>query len=117
MEEKTVPLQLTYMDELLDAIDSRLFSQEVPTVLRIRAGMLAEETFRAAEAAQRTGTGVIRCVFPAPLTVVLQYKEGSSPLEPELSAVRQLNGHPCTYGVEASFQRGTCTLEIGKKRA
>ena len=117
MEEKTVPLQIAYMDELLDQIDRQLFSQEVPTILRIRVGMLTEEMFRAAEAAQSKGAGVIRCVFPAPLTVVLQYKEGSAPLEPELSPVRQLNDHPCTYGVEASFRRGTCTLEIGRKKA
>lgn len=117
MEERTVPLQLAYMDELLDVIDNRLFSQEVPTVLRIRAGILAEELFRAAEAAQNAGSGVIRCVFPEPLVVVLQYKEGSAPLEPELSTVQLLNENACTYGVEASFRRGTCTLEIGKKKA
>ncbi len=117
MEEKAVPLQLSYMDELLEAIDNRLFTQEVPTVLRIRAGMLAEEMFRAAESAQQAGGGVIRCVFPEPLVVVLQYKEGAAPLEPDLAAVQLLNDHSCTYGVEASFQRGTCKLEIGKKKA
>ncbi len=116
MGEKTVPLHLSYMDELLQAIDDRLFSQEVPTVLRIRAGMLAEEVFRAAETAQRAGGGVIRCVFPEPLAVVLQYKEDSAPLEPDFSAVQALNDHACTYGVEASFTRGTCKLEIGKKK-
>ena len=116
MGEKVVPLQISYLDELLDEIDRRLVSQDVPTILRIRTGVLAEEVFLAAQSAQTGGAGVIRCVFPERLKVVLQYKEGSSPLEPDLSLLRMLNEHPCTYGVEASFSRGTCTLEVGRKR-
>lgn len=116
MEEKLVPLQISYLDELLDEIDRKLVSQNVPTVLRIRTGVLVEEAFLAAQGAQTGGAGVIRCVFPERLKVVLQYKEGSSPLEPDLSMLTMLNEHPCTYGVEASFSRGTCTIEVGKKR-
>ena len=117
MEEKLVPLQLAYLDELLDEIDRQLTMQDVPTVLRIRTGVLAEEVFFAAQDAQTGGVGVIRCVFPERLKVVLQYKEGSTPLEPDLSMLMMLNDHPCTYGVEASFSRGTCTIEVGKKRS
>ena len=116
MGEKIVPLQIAYLDEMLDEIDRQLTAQDVPTVLRIRTGVLAEEAFLAAQNAQAGGEGVIRCVFPERLKVVLQYKEGSAPLEPDLSMLTMLNEHPCTYGVEASFSRGTCTLEVGKKR-
>ena len=109
MAEKIVTLGVREVDEMLSELELEFSAQEVPTLLRLRAAMLTEELFDALREA-KGGEGMLRCTFPAPRTMVLQYRDEDGPLEPDLRMVQRLSRNPCTEGVSVSFREGRCTI-------
>ncbi len=109
MAEKIVTLGVREVDEVLSELEKEFSAQEVPTLLRLRAAMLTEELFDALREA-KGGEGMLRCSFPAPRTMVLQYRDGEGALEPDLRMVQRLGRNPCTEGVSVSFREGRCTI-------
>jgi hypothetical protein len=111
MAEKIVELGVREVDEVLAELEQEFSAQEVPTLLRLRAAMLTEELFDALREA-RDGAGMLRCTFPAPGTMVLQYRDQEGPLKPDLHMVQRLGRSPCTEGVSAVFHEGRCTIRV-----
>lgn len=110
MSEKIVSLGVTDVDEVLAELEREFSMQNVPTLLRLRAAMLTEELFSAVQALHDEG-GMLRCTFPAPKTMLLQFRNKQGAMKPDLRMVARLAKNPCTDGVEVTFHEGSCTIK------
>ena len=109
MSERVVTLGATEVDDILTELEREFSAQDVPTLLRLRAAMLTEEVYDAVRGAG-TDEARLRCTFPAIGTMVLQYRDKSGVLKPDLRMVQRLAKHPCTDGVYVAFREGRCTI-------
>lgn len=109
MSETVVALELRELDRVLAELEREFSAQNVPTLLRLRAAMLTEELFSAVQALH-DGDAMLRCTFPAPRTVLLQYRNRQGALKPDLRMVARLAKNPCTDGVHVAFREGSCAL-------
>lgn len=115
MQEVIIPLNWGHIDELLNQIEQQLSFKQFPTILRMRAQMVVEELFSVLIAAEGAQTARMRCTFPAPKRILLQYRNEKGPITPDLTVLRNLLDHSCTYGVNAQFADGSCTIMVGEK--
>ena len=111
MSERVVTLDVTEVDEVLAELEREFSAQDVPTLLRLRAAMLTEEVFSAVQELHDEN-GMLRCTFPAPRTMLLQFRNRQGILRPDLRMAARLAKNPCTDGVSASFREGSCTIAI-----
>lgn len=111
MADKIVSLGARDLEEVLAELEQQLSAQGVPTARRLRAAALVEEVFSAVRDA-KDGAGLLRCAFPRPGTVTLQYRDRSGPLKPDLRLVRRLSRHLCTDGMSAAFYEGRCVITV-----
>ena len=113
MSEKVVALDVEDVDEVLAELEREFSAQDVPTLLRLRAAMLTEEVYSAVREAA-TDSAKLRCTFPAPGTMLLQYRDKSGALKPDLSMVARLAKNFCTDGVGATFREGSCAITVDR---
>ena len=111
MAEKIVPLGVRELDEVLAELESEFSAQGVPALKLLRAAMLTEELYAALRELDSDG-GMLRCAFPAPRTMELQYRGGKGPLNPDLRMVQRLARNPCAEGVGMAFYEGRCVVTI-----
>ena len=115
MQEKIISLGWAYVDELLDHVEQQLSSKQCPTILRLRTQMVIEELLSSLISAEGAQTARVRCTYPAPQKVMLQYRNEKGPIHPDLSVLDSLLEHSCTYGVKAAFADGCCEITIGER--
>lgn len=115
MRECIISLSWDQLDPLLDWLDGQLAGHGVPTVLRLRVGMVTEELFSALLALPEHKMGRMRCTLPAPGTVKLEYRTAAGPLAPDMTDLQALVQSPATYGLKLSFDPGACTVLVGQK--
>ena len=115
MSEVIIPLSWAHIDEMLNDIDAHLSSKQCPTILRMRTQMVVEELFSSLIIAEGAKTARMRCTYPAPQKILLQYRNENGPLFPELTVLHNLLDHSCTYGVKAQFTDGSCMITVGEK--
>jgi len=113
MSERVVTLDVESIDEIVAELEREFSAQDVPTLLRLRASMLTEEVFSAVREVV-TDTAKLRCTFPSPQTMVLQYRDKDGALKPDLSMAARLTKNPCTDGVSVAFHEGSCTVTIDR---
>lgn len=111
MAERVVSLDVREINEVLSEMEREFSAQGVPTLLRLRAAMLTEELFSALRRLDVSGA-MLRCAFPAPRTVELQYRSRKGPLAPDLSMTQRLARGSCAEGVKAVFREGCCTITV-----
>ena len=109
MAETIVPLGVRGVDEVLNEMERTFSDQGVPTLRRMQTALLTEELFAALRDLNEDG-GMLRCTFPAPRTMELQYRSAKGFLNPDLSMVERLARNPCVEGVRAAFREGRCTI-------
>ena len=97
--------------EIIMELESEFSAQGVPALKRLRAAMLTEELYAALRELDSDG-GMLRCAFPAPRTMELQYRGGKGPLNPDLRMVQRLARNPCAEGVGMAFYEGRCVVTI-----
>lgn len=115
MSEIIIPLDWGHIDEMLNHIEQQLSSKQFPTILRLRTQMVIEELFSSLMATEGAQTGRMRCTYPAPQQILLQYRNEKGPLVPNLTVLHNLLADSCTYGVKARFADGNCTITVGEK--
>ena len=113
MNEFIIPLSWSALDGMTQFVDRRLRMEEMPTVLRLRTQMVLEELFSAVIAAPGADTAKMRCTFPEPRTVLVQYRSARADFAPDLSDLRGLDGSSCTYGLKLSLAPGECRIRVG----
>lgn len=113
MKELIIPLKWECIDELLEQNDRYLLLGRMPTILRMRTRMLTEELFYALTAADGADTGRLRCTYPAPNQIRLQYRNERGALEAELDVLQSLLKGAAGYGVKVQFENGGCTFTVG----
>lgn len=111
MADKIVSLGARDLEEVLAELEQQLTAQGVPTARRLCAAALAEEVFTAVRDA-KGGAGLLRCAFPRPGTVTLQYRDRSGPLKPDLRLAQRLSRCLRTGGVSAVFYEGRCIITV-----
>ena len=115
MAERIVPLGVREIDTVLAELEREFSAQGVSSILRLRAAMLTEELFAALRELDVSG-GMLRCTFPAPRTVMLQYRSPKGPLKPDVSMVQRLARNPCAEGLSVAFGEGSTTIAIDGAR-
>ena len=115
MQELIIPLRWEHLDELLDHINTRLANNRFPTILRIRTQTVVEELFYALLSLDGVETALLRCIYPASQSILLQYRNEKGALEPELTVLQSLLTRECTYGVKAQITAGNCMITVGEK--
>lgn len=111
MPKRVVSLDVRNLDTVLAELEEDFSAQGVPTAQRLRAAALTEELFAALRALDRI-TGMLRCTFPAPRTMELQYRDSKGPLAPDTAMVERLARNPCMEGVGIAFREGGCTIAV-----
>ena len=74
MSEIIISLDWEYLDDLLEYIDNKLTWCNFPTILRMRAQMVAEELFQALMRTEDAAQTRMRCTNPDQKTILLQYR-------------------------------------------
>ena len=110
MEDNTVTLGASALEEVLTEMELTFAAQGVPTALRLRAMVLAEELFAALRGTE-DGAGELSWSFPRSGAVLLEYRyeDGAAP---DLRMVQRMNRNPCTDGVNAQFYEGRCAITV-----
>lgn len=111
MADRIISLDVRELDGVLTELEGELSAQGVPTAQRLRAATLTEELFAALRALDRV-SGMLRCTFPTPRTVELQYRDSKGPLAPDTAMVERLARNPCMEGVRIAFREGGCTIAV-----
>lgn len=109
MPERVVSLDVRELETVLSELEGDFSAQGVPTLQRVRAAALAEEVFAALRALDKV-SGVLRCTFPAPRTMELQYRDSKGPLAPDFTMVERLARNPCMEGVRFASREGRCAI-------
>lgn len=115
IHELIIPLSWEHLEDLLSHLDDRLLAGQTPAILRLRAKMITEELFFELLSAEGAKTARLRCTYPAPKTVLLQYLNEKGPILPELTVLSRLLESASAYGIRAQFADGSCTLTIGAR--
>lgn len=115
MNELIISLGWEYIDELLEHMNHQLLTAGYPTILRLRAQVIVEELFSELMATEGAKTARLRCTYPAPNTVLLQYRNEKGSLNPDWTFLNQILSAPGSYGVKASFTDTSCTITVGVK--
>ncbi|MBR0312390.1 MAG: hypothetical protein IJQ98_08375 [Oscillospiraceae bacterium] len=97
------------IDRVLDEMEENFSLWGVPTIRRLRAGVLTEELFAALRELDAED-GRLRCSFPSPRTMELQYRGTKGPLNPDLSMMERLARNPCMEGVRFVSREGRCVI-------
>ena len=115
MGEQIIPLSWAHLESMTETIDRQLSTWDVPTVLRLRAQVVLEELFSALIEAGQGGQGWLRCSWPAPCTLRLQYRIAPERPAPRLEALAALTGEQCTYGLKVEMGENCCTVRVGER--
>lgn len=115
MQELIISLGWEYIDELLEHMNHQLLTVGFPTILRLRAQVVVEELFSELMATEGAKTARLRCTYPAPNTVLLQYRNEGGSLNPDLTLLHHLLASPAAYGLKAAFTDTSCTITVGVK--
>jgi len=115
MHEFVISLSWDQLDALLDWLDNRLTAFGVPTVLRLRVQAVVEELFYILLDTPGGQQGRLRCTFPKPGGILLEYRTAQGALRPDEAALDSLAGAPSTYGLKLQAGPGACTILVGQK--
>ena len=115
MKEMMIPAAWDRLDPISEAIDRGLAEQGVPTVLRMRTQLVLEEFFSAVIASPGADGAQIRCVFPAPWTVLLQCRSSRPEFAPDWTDLQALDSAACTYGLKLALSENACQIAVGRK--
>lgn len=115
MGEQMIPLSWAYLESMTEAIDIQLSAWEVPTVLRLRVQVVLEELFSALMEAGQGRQGRLRCSWPAPRILRLQYRVAPEGTAPRLEGLSALVGEQCTYGLKVEIGEDCCTVRVGER--
>ena len=115
MPEIIISLNWEYLDDLLEYIDNKLTWNNFPTILRMRAQMVAEELFQALMRTEDADQTRMRCTNPDQKTILLQYRSPQGPAKPDVNLIETLVKAGVLYGVKVQFAEGNCTLTVGEK--
>ncbi len=111
MADRIVPLGVREVEDVLAEMEQEFSEQNIPTLLRLRAATIIEELFSALRELNDDG-GMLRCTFPTPGTMHLQYRSRRGALNPDLKLVKRLASNPCTDGVSVAFREGRCIISV-----
>ena len=114
MREMIAPLGWAHIDAVLDHIGQWLVAGEYPVILQIRAKLVAEELLSSLICMEEAQTACVRCEYPAPQQILLQYHNETGPLDPDLSVLKSLLRNDCTNGVNAEFEAGRCLITVNE---
>ncbi len=115
MDERVIPLSWTYLESMTESIDIQLCAWGVPTVLRLRVQVVLEELFSALMEVRQGGQEWLRCSYPAPRTLCLQYRLAPEGPPLRLEGLSALAGEQCTYGLKVEPGEDCCTIRVGQR--
>ena len=115
MHELIIPLKWEYLDGLLEHINTQLINSRFPTILRLRAQAVVEELFYSLLSFEDVQTARLRCTYPTPQSIMLQYRNEKGALTPDLAVSQRFLSGKSTYGIKAEFSAGSCTITVGEK--
>lgn len=115
MDDQIISLSWEQLDALTEFVEQKLSAQGIPTILRLRTQMVLEEFFSAAMAAPGSETARMRCVCPAPRTVVAQCRSTQPDYAPDWADLLALNELGSTYGLKITVENNACTILVGQK--
>ena len=115
MSEIIISLDWEYLDDLLEYIDNKLTWCNFPTILRMRAQMVAEELFQALMRTEDAAQTRMRCTNPDQKTILLQYRSPQGPAKPDVHMIDTLVKAGVLYGIKVQFAEASCTLTVGEK--
>lgn len=115
MHELITLLNWAHIDEVLNHIDHYLSSMECPVILRARTKVVTEELLSSLIHAEGSNTARVRCTFPSPQKILLQYRNEKGALNADLSVFNAILAHPCTEGVTAQYEKDNCVISVGVK--
>ena len=115
MGERVIPLSWAYLESMTESIDAQLSAWGVPTVLRLRVQVVLEELFSALMETGQGSQGRLRCSWPAPCILRLQYRVAPEGPAPRLEGLSALVGERCTYGLKVELGENCCTVRVGER--
>lgn len=115
MNELIISLKWDQLESVLEFADRQQVRLGVPTILRMRTRLVLEECFSAAMASPGADGAKMRCSFPGPQTVLVQFRSTQPGFSPNWDDLRTLDGAPCTYGLKLALAEGACQIAVGQK--
>lgn len=115
MGERVIPLSWAHLESMTEAIDLQLYAWDIPTVLRLRVQVILEELFSALMEVRQGGQEWLRCSWPVPRTLCLQYRIAPEGPEPRLEELLALARERCTYGLKVELGENSCTVQVGQR--
>lgn len=115
MDKWIISLSWANLESMAESIDVQLCSWSVPTILRLRVQVILEELFAALIEVRQGGQEWLRCSWPAPRTLCLQYRLAPGGQPPRLEGLSALAKERCTYGLKVELGENCCTVQIGQR--